>query len=279
MPAHTPRRPRPRPHPRTRSRAVVATAVLAPLLALGGTGIALAADPGPVSGSAAVSGPAAGPVTGVAPAGPPGQGITGVPEGIARAAQGGDRAVAITIDDGPDPVWTPRVLDVLRRDHVHATFCMIGTNAAKYPDLVRAVVADGHRLCDHTVSHDETMDHKPVDYQRREILDGKAMIENAAPGAPVDYYRAPGGAFTPDSRRIAAAAGMRPLGWSVDPRDWSRPGTRSVLDTVEQLRAHPTVLFHDGGGDRSETVAALNEALPWFADHGYTFAFPDRLTP
>ncbi|MEU6894767.1 polysaccharide deacetylase family protein [Streptomyces sp. NPDC046557] len=203
-----------------------------------------------------------------------------IPLGISRLAQGPGHDVAITIDDGPDPRWTPQVLQVLRENHVKATFCMIGTRAQKYPALVRAVAADGHQLCDHSADHDVTMDHKPVAYQQQQILDGKAMIEAAAPGVAVTYYRAPGGAFTPDSRAIAAASGMRPLGWSVDPKDWSRPGLPAIVAAVEdKLPPQPTVLFHDGGGDRSETVAALKEYLPWLTARGYTFTFPARTAP
>lgn len=205
---------------------------------------------------------------------------TPIPLGISRLAQGAGRDIAITIDDGPDPRWTPQVLAVLKKNHVKATFCMIGTSAQKYPDLVRAVAADGHRLCDHSVDHDVTMDHKPVAYQRRQILDAKAMIEKAVPGVPVAYYRAPGGAFTPASRAIATADGMRPLGWSVDPKDWSRPGLPAIFAALKtRLPQQPTVLFHDGGGDRSETVAALKEYLPWLARQGYSFTFPVRTTP
>ncbi|MCM9077446.1 MULTISPECIES: polysaccharide deacetylase family protein [Streptomyces] len=208
------------------------------------------------------------------------RGASGVPLGISRLAEGAGRQVAITIDDGPDPRWTPQVLATLRKNHVKATFCMIGTKAQKYPELVRAVAADGHQLCDHSVDHDVTMDHKPVAYQRQQILEGKAMIEKAVPGVPVTYYRAPGGAFTPDSRAIAAASGMRPLGWSVDPQDWSRPGLKAILSAVEgKLPQQPTVLFHDGGGDRSETVAALKEYLPWLTEQGYRFSFPARTAP
>ncbi|MYT20584.1 polysaccharide deacetylase family protein, partial [Streptomyces sp. SID7760] len=194
---------------RRRAGSAVAGAVLAVVLAAAGTPALAATDssPGrPGSGSE------------------PAHGAAGIPLGISRLAQGPGRDVAITIDDGPDPRWTPKVLEVLKQNHVKATFCMIGTRAQKYPELVRQVAAEGHELCDHTVDHDVTMDHKPVDYQRRQILDGKAMIEKAVPGVAVNYYRAPGGAFTPDSRAIAAAGGMRPLGWSVDPKDWSRPG-------------------------------------------------------
>ncbi|MFJ2598873.1 polysaccharide deacetylase family protein [Streptomyces erythrochromogenes] len=204
----------------------------------------------------------------------------GIPLAISRLAQGPGRDVAITIDDGPDPRWTPQVLEVLRKNHVKATFCMIGTKAQKYPELVRSVAADGHRLCNHSVDHDVTMDHKPVAYQKQQILEAKAMIEKAAPGVPVGYYRAPGGAFTPDSRAIAAESGMRPLGWSVDPKDWSRPGLPAMITALEgKLPQQPTVLFHDGGGDRSETVAALKQYLPWLTAQGYHFTFPARTTP
>ncbi|MFE0582251.1 polysaccharide deacetylase family protein [Streptomyces sp. NPDC058874] len=210
----------------------------------------------------------------------PARSASGIPLAISRLAQGPGRDVAITIDDGPDPRWTPQVLEVLRKNHVKATFCMIGTKAQKYPELVRSVAAEGHRLCNHSVDHDVTMDHKPVAYQKQQILEGKAMIEKAAPGVPVGYYRAPGGAFTPDSRAIAAASGMRPLGWSVDPKDWSRPGLPAIISAVESdLPQQPTVLFHDGGGDRSETVAALGQYLPWLTAQGYHFTFPARTTP
>ncbi|MFJ4860674.1 MULTISPECIES: polysaccharide deacetylase family protein [unclassified Streptomyces] len=260
---------------RRRAGSAAAAAVLG-LLAAAGTP-AYAATDGSVD--RAQDAPPAGHAAPVGTAGSA-RSAAGIPLAISRLAQGPGRDVAITIDDGPDPRWTPQVLETLRENHVKATFCMIGTKAQKYPELVRAVAADGHRLCDHSVDHDVTMDHKPVAYQRQQILEGKAMIEKAVPGVAVTYYRAPGGAFTPDSRAIAAASGMRPLGWSVDPKDWSRPGLEAILSTVKgKLPQQPTVLFHDGGGDRSETVAALKQYLPWLTEQGYRFSFPARTTP
>ncbi|MEV7596963.1 polysaccharide deacetylase family protein [Kitasatospora sp. NPDC089797] len=204
----------------------------------------------------------------------------GVPESIAHASEAGGNAVNITIDDGPDPVWTPKVLDVLKRYGVKATFCMIGPQAKAHPDLVKQVVAAGHRLCDHTVDHDTTMDKKPVAYQEKEILDAKKMIEDAAGGAHVLYYRAPGGSFTPDSRRIAAANGMRPLGWNVDSKDFEKPGTAAIVETVKkELGNGPTVLFHDGGGDRRQTVEALDQVLGWLKAQGRPTGFPVQTTP
>lgn len=196
---------------------------------------------------------------------------------IAHASDRGADAVNITIDDGPDPVWTPKILKVLRNNGVTAVFCMIGPQAAAHPDLVRQVVAGGNRLCDHSVHHDTTMNTKPPSYQRAEIVGAERMIERASGGVKPLYYRAPGGAFTPYSRQIAASMGLRPLGWNADSKDFERPGVEAMLKTVtRELPNGPTVLFHDGGGDRSETVEALAELLPELRQQGYTFGFPVR---
>jgi len=200
---------------------------------------------------------------------------TAVPDSIQHQPENPGRYVNITIDDGPNPVWTPQVLEVLKEHNVHATFCMIGPAAKANPDLVRRVVAEGHRLCDHTVDHDTSMDHKPFSYQKSQILDALDMIKDASGGAPVPYYRAPGGAFTPASRALAAQHGMRPLGWNVDTKDYEQPGVTAIVDTVKNEIANgPTILFHDGGGDRSQTVQALDQALTWLSAQGYGFSFP-----
>ncbi|RVU23063.1 polysaccharide deacetylase family protein [Streptomyces antnestii] len=196
---------------------------------------------------------------------------------IAHASDAGTRGVNITIDDGPDPRWTPQVLDVLREYGVKATFCMVGPQAQAHPDLVKKVVAAGHRLCDHSVSHDTTMDKKSEAYQSQQILDAERMITKASGGVRPMYYRAPGGAFTPYSRKLAASRGMRPLGWNVDSKDFERPGTDTIVATVErELPNGPTLLFHDAGGDRTQTVEALRRVLPQLKEQGYTFGFPVR---
>ncbi|GGX65942.1 polysaccharide deacetylase family protein [Streptomyces hiroshimensis] len=200
---------------------------------------------------------------------------TTVSQEIEHLSEDSGKTVNLTIDDGPDPTWTPKVLDVLKQYGAKATFCMTGPNAQKHPDLVKKVAAAGHRLCDHSMSHDTTMDKKPVEYQEKEILDAKKLIEDASGGEPVRYYRAPGGAFTPDSRRIAAGNGMRPLGWNVDTKDFERPGVQKILDTVErELGKGPTILMHDAGGPRTQTVEALGRLLPKLQQEGYAFSFP-----
>ena len=196
---------------------------------------------------------------------------------IAHASDKGKGGVNITIDDGPDPKWTPQVLDLLAQYKVKATFCMVGTQAQAHPDLVKKVVAAGHRLCDHTVSHNTAMDKDTQAYQSQQILDAERMITKASGGVRPMYYRAPGGAFTPYSRKLAASRGMRPLGWNVDTKDFERPGTDAIVATVErELPNGPTLLFHDAGGDRTQTVEALRRILPRLKQQGHTFGFPVR---
>ena len=189
---------------------------------------------------------------------------------------GGARDVALTFDDGPDPASTPEILDLLAEHHVTATFCMVGEQAVAHPDLVRRVVAEGHRLCNHTFTHDAgvaTRGPELMDAQLRASRD--ALLAVAGPDVPIPYFRAPEGAWSVPLQRTAAREGMRPLGWSVDTLDWTRPGTDAIVSSVRQ-GAHPgaVVLFHDGGGPRDQTVAAVRRLLPWLADQGYSFVLP-----
>ncbi|MGK4579534.1 polysaccharide deacetylase family protein [Kitasatospora sp. HPMI-4] len=190
-------------------------------------------------------------------------------------AGGGGKTVALTFDDGPGPA-TDAILDLLQRYHAKATFCEIGPQATANPKAVQRILAEGHRLCDHTVHHPQPMHTLPQDQQVYEIDAAKDMILKAGgPGAEVSWFRAPGGDFTAQNRQIAVQAGLRPLGWTVDTRDWAKPGVAEIVATA-QRELHPggIILMHDGGGDRSETVAALSQLLPWLVEQGYTFDFP-----
>lgn len=186
----------------------------------------------------------------------------------------GDRTVVLTFDDGPDPRWTSQVLDVLRRHGAVATFCVVTGKIRGNGDLVRDVVAAGMRLCNHTRTHDEGLPGGSARHRTDEI-DGARADLAAVTDAPVPYFRAPAGRWSPSVVNLSAAHGMQPLGWSVDPGDWRRPGVGAIVATVqEQVHPGAVVLMHDGGGHREQTVAALEILLPWLADHGYRFAFP-----
>jgi peptidoglycan-N-acetylglucosamine deacetylase len=185
----------------------------------------------------------------------------------------GPGEVALTIDDGPDPRWTPQVLDLLRANGVTATFCLVGTQVRAHPDLVRRIAAEGHALCDHTESHDIHLPARPAATVDAEVRSGRDDIAVAAGVRPV-WFRAPGGNWSPEILAAAARLGMTPLDWSVDPRDWDRPGAAAIAATVGAAPGGSVVLVHDGGGDRSQTVAALATALPRLRARGLRFVTP-----
>ncbi|GAA3250313.1 hypothetical protein GCM10010532_096940 [Dactylosporangium siamense] len=111
--------------------------------------------------------------------------------------------VALTFDDGP---WedTPAVLDLLAQHHIKATFCMVGRQVAAHAALVQRMAAEGHTLCNHTWSHDEMLPSRPADRIRTELQRTNDAIHAVVPGAPIRYYRAPGGNFTPQVVSVAA---------------------------------------------------------------------------
>ncbi|WP_246192554.1 polysaccharide deacetylase family protein [Kitasatospora atroaurantiaca] len=232
------------------------------------TSVALSAPPKPSPSKPASSASASRP-----PAPQPPPPLT--PTSIVRGTASGGRTVALTFDDGPGPA-TGQILDLLTQYGARATFCQIGPQAAADPAMVRRILAEGHRLCDHTVHHPQPMHALSHDQQVYEISAAKDMIAKAGgAGTKVRWFRAPGGDFTAENQLIAAQCGLRPLGWSVDTRDWARPGAPAIVATVQRdLRPGGVVLLHDAGGDRSQTVAALKQLLPWLIAQGYSFDFP-----
>ena len=104
-------------------------------------------------------------------------------------------------------------------------------------------------------------------------------LSAAAGGAPVEWFRAPGGNWSTEVAELSAEHGMQPLSWNVDPRDWERPGADAIVAAVQQQILQqapdgPIVLLHDGGGSREQTVEALEKLIPWLAEQGYRFGFP-----
>jgi len=187
--------------------------------------------------------------------------------------------VALTFDDGPDPHWTPRILAILKRHGAVATFCMVSQNTAGNEALVKQVVDAGMRLCDHSRTHDEQLPDRDPERIDEEVVGAGQTLSAAAGGAPVDWFRAPGGNWSTEVAELSAEHGMQPLSWNIDPRDWERPGAGAIVTAVQQQIAQqapdgPIVLLHDGGGDREQTAEALERLIPWLAEQGYRFGFP-----
>ena len=179
-------------------------------------------------------------------------------------------AIALTIDDGPHPVWTPKILRLLDKYHVPALFCMIGNQVLGHESVARSVARDGHQLANHTWSHPLALARKPHRLVRKEIARAQEKIHDTTGYTP-KIFRSPGGDWSPTVLQEAAHAGLVPLDWSDDPRDWSRPGIAAIKRRLLAARPGQILLCHDGGGDRSQTYTALNSVIPALAARGYRF--------
>lgn len=183
------------------------------------------------------------------------------------------KVVALTIDDGPDPRHTPTVLALFEQYGIRATFFLIGENAVEHPALVREIADRGHHIANHTWTHPD-LRHLSEAKVRDELERTSDLLQRTTGRQPT-WFRAPGGDWSPTSLKVAADLGLRNMAWSVDPRDWARPGTPAIIDRVlKNVRPGSIVLNHDGGGDRSQTVAALKAYLPVLVDSGYYFTAP-----
>lgn len=169
----------------------------------------------------------------------------------------GSTKVALTFDDGPHPVWTPQILDELRAANVRATFCLVGSQAKRYPELVARIVREGHTLCNHSWNHEFDLGKLSEDQIRDNLERTNRAIRQAVPDAKIKFFRHPGGNWTPAAVKVAKELGMVSLHWTVDPRDWERPGADAITKrVVKAAKPGAIVLLHDGGGDRSGTLAA-----------------------
>ena len=171
--------------------------------------------------------------------------------------------MALTFDDGPSPTYTPQILGLLRRDHVPATFFVIGELAERYPDLVRAEIRSGMSVGNHSWDHPESPPFVDLAPARVRSEISRTNAELARLGDRAHLFRPPGGSFDPSLVAVAQAESVRVVLWDVDPRDWAPGATaRKIARAVlENVKPGAIVELHDGGGDRSATVAALPKII------------------
>ncbi|MZD53693.1 polysaccharide deacetylase family protein, partial [Streptomyces sp. SID5606] len=188
---------------------------------------------------------------------------------------GRGRTMLLTFDDGPHPDYTPDILDTLAEYDVRATFFVCGEMADFNRDLISRMADEGHVVGNHTWSHPLL-----TSLSRRRIrseMERTSEVVDKACGEPPRWFRAPYGAWNRNAFRIGADLGMEPLAWTVDTLDWTTPGTRTIVDRVEDGAAPGVVvLSHDAGGDRSQSVRALRRYLPRLLDDGYHLTVPRR---
>jgi peptidoglycan/xylan/chitin deacetylase (PgdA/CDA1 family) len=193
----------------------------------------------------------------------------------------GSRSISLTFDDGPDPVQTPKILALLAKYQVKATFCLIGSNVQKHPEVVREIVAAGHTLCNHTWNHSLTIGKDEPEKIQADLERTNAAIRAAVPGARIPFFRAPGGDFTDRLVGVAKAQGMTSLYWAVDPRDWDHPkgenDTDHVARVISEIRTAvkpgSIILSHDF--NQPDTIEAYSKLLPWLKAN-FTTTIPEH---
>ena len=179
--------------------------------------------------------------------------------------------VYLTFDDGPNPTWTPEILSLLEESGAHASFFVIGENAVARPALLQREARDGDTIGDHTWSHPNLTD-LSASAVFAELARDKNLITVLTGTAP-SLWRPPYEAFNPSVMVIASRLGMKMQLWSATTGDWQLPGTEVIVSRVmAALHNGMVVLFHDGGGNRSETVAAVAILIPELQAVGYRLA-------
>ncbi|HEY5053354.1 MAG TPA: polysaccharide deacetylase family protein [Solirubrobacterales bacterium] len=190
-------------------------------------------------------------------------GCTGGTAGVDTNGSRGRKVVALTFDDGPSE-YTPGFLQVLREKGVHGTFFEIGQEMPGREATMRQILAEGSEIGDHTMNHVEYPDYS-------QIAGAGSRIESYTHFKPC-LFRPPGGAIDSSVISTAGGLGMRTITWDVDPTDWANPGSGAVYSRiVDAAQPGSIILMHDGGGDRSGTLAALPSIIDTLRARGYRF--------
>ena len=197
-----------------------------------------------------------------------GRTFTGLPHGT--------RQLALTYDDGPNDPHTLRLLEVLAKHSVHATFFLIGRYVQQRPDIAREIVRAGHLVGNHTFTHPLLTFQSGRDV-RNQLKDCRSALQDAV-GEHSNLFRPPFGGRRPAVLRIARELGLEPIMWNVTGYDWSAPPAEVIERKVaRQIRGGDVVLLHDGGhkqmgADRSQTVLATDRLIARYKAEGYEFA-------
>lgn len=193
-----------------------------------------------------------------------------------RDARPGEKIIALTFDDGPWPKQTEAVLSILKKNNVVATFFEIGAQAKGRPYLTRAVLAAGMEIGNHTFKH-LILTKVSAAQVKTQILRGEQTITKAGHVRPT-IFRPPGGEMNGAVVAEARREGLRIVMWDIDPNDWRKPPVATIVRRViGQAKPGAIVLMHDGGGDRSHTIAALPKIIHLLKKKGYTFVTIDEL--
>jgi len=182
--------------------------------------------------------------------------------------------IALTFDDGPHPVYVPRLLALLGKEKIRATFFLIGEQLKRYPSVARAIVEEGHEIGNHTLNHKD-LRRVPESVAKSEIAGMQRLIEERL-GLTPTLYRPPYGSLTKTVKRICAREHLAIIMWDVDTNDWRRAATtKTIVQTVlDNASSGSIILFH---ATRAKTVEAVARLIPLLRERGYEFVTVSQL--
>ncbi len=186
------------------------------------------------------------------------------------------KVAALTFDDGPSPVWTPQILNELKKAGVKATFFMIGEHVEKYPEIARRVAEEGHEIGNHTIDH-HVLIYYTMDELEKEIKDNEKVIKSVT-GQTTKYFRPPKAWLTADEKKKIREMGYTVVLWSLNSKDWVTFDDKYIIKYIlRHIRPGDIILFHDSGGvfsteggNRRETVKTIPRLIEKLKEKGYS---------
>ena len=194
-----------------------------------------------------------------------------------------EKMVALTFDDGPSDVWTPRILDELKKSGAKATFFMLGKHVAQYPQIARRVAQEGHEIENHGYAHRTLIYYKENELEN-DIMQAQNIIREVT-GKTTKYFRPPKAWITPDEKKELEGLGYRVVLWSLNSKDWVTFHDKQIRHyLLHNIRPGDIILFHDSGGiftteggSRKQTVKTIARLVELLREKGYRIVTVEEL--
>lgn len=189
----------------------------------------------------------------------------------------GDKVIALTFDDGPWDKQTDEILDILEQNDAKATFFTVGQCISGHEKELQRAASMGCEIGTHTWDHAEgsgegvSLIKMSTDERKQEVQKGLEAIKNATSQEASMIFRCPGGNFDTSVATDLEGIVTAEIGWNVDTTDWKKPGADVIAQRIQSAGPGNIILMHDGGGDRSQTIEGLRQALPKLKEQGYSF--------